>query len=74
MTSLRKFTSAFFYAFLIATVMTVSSATVEAAGKKPPAGSICDYLEAIINRPNTSPYILSWALSLYSHFGCDATD
>ena len=61
------------HAFLVATMMTVGAATVEAAGKKP-TGTVCDYLEAIINRPNTSPYILAWALSLYSHFGCDATD
>jgi hypothetical protein len=74
MTSLRKMTSAFFYAFLVATVMTLGSATVEAAGKKPPAGTICSYLEAIINHPTTSPYILAWAMSLYSHFGCNATD
>ena len=71
MTRLRRFSSAFFYAFLIATVMTVGSASVEAAGRKPPKGGICEYLEQIINWPYTSEYIKAWALSLYSYYGCD---
>ena len=72
MTSLRKFTSAFFYAFLIAVVMTVGSASVEAAGKKPPKGGICEYLEQIINWPYTSEAIKLWAQALYDHYGCGA--
>lgn len=74
MRNLRKFSSAFFFAFLVAAVMSVGSISLEAAGKRPPKGTVCEYLEAIINWPYTSEYIKAYALSLYSYYGCDAAD
>jgi hypothetical protein len=71
MRNLRKFSSAFVLAVLVALVMSVGAASAEAAGKKPKPG-ICDYLQNIIDYPYTSPTVLAWALSLYHYYGCDA--
>lgn len=70
MRNLRKFSSAFFFAFLVAAVMSVSSVSLEAAGKKPPRGTICDYLKVILDYPYTSEYIKVYVLSLYNYYGC----
>ena len=69
MSNFRKFSVAIF----VALVLSVGAAGVEAAGaKKPPKGGVCDYLAEIINYQYTSPTVLSWALSLYHYYGCDA--
>lgn len=72
MSNLRRFSSAFFFAVLVAVIMSVSSVTLDAASKRPPKdnGSICAYLQAIIDYPYTTDVIKAYALSLYSYFRC----
>ena len=50
--------------------------TLSAASKKPGGGggggkgAVCDYLKSIIDYEYTTPTVLTYALSLYSYYGC----
>jgi hypothetical protein len=63
-------------ALAIAGVMAggLGSATLEAKkkGGGDPKAAICSYLEAIMEYPYTSEYVLAWVISLYNYYGCDA--
>ena len=73
MRNLRKLGSAFFFALMIAVAMTVSSVSLDAAGKKGGGktdSTVCDYLKAIIDYEYTSAVVKTYALSLYEYYGC----
>jgi hypothetical protein len=66
-------------AVTLAAVMVMSSGTTMFAAKKPGGGggggkdgSVCEYLTAIITYEYTTPTIMTYALSLYSLYGCGA--
>lgn len=68
----HRFGSAFVFATALAVGMMASTASLEAADKKPSSKvAICKYLDSVINYPNVSPYILSWAIALYNYYDCD---
>lgn len=66
----RRLTSA----LVIAGLMAVGLGTASLEAKKPGGGggqaAICDYLQAIIEYPYTSPAILAWALALWNYYEC----
>jgi len=68
-------------ALMLAGVMAVSfGTTLSAASKKPGGGggggpkdgSVCEYLTAVITYEYVTPTVLTYALSLYSYYGCEA--
>jgi archaellum component FlaG (FlaF/FlaG flagellin family) len=74
MSTLRRFTQAVVMAAVVAGVLSISAATVEA---KPRGGddakqATCAYLLRVINYPNVSPYIKELAQQAYDLLGCGA--
>ena len=73
MKHMRRLAPSVLIAALIAVVMVVGTARLDAASKKgggDPHTAICDYYWSIITYPYVSPTIQAYVLSLYIAEGC----
>jgi hypothetical protein len=72
MRNIKKFGTALVLAAVMAGGFTTS---LEARGKKSTTdgqAAICEYLNAIMTYPYTSPTVYLYAASLYNYYGCSA--